>query len=147
MSRLFSTKRPNRNGYAVIDAHLQAVVERAVKVANRSCREVCGLLISDGYFLRLVCVPNKAKGPLSFEMSLRRARKIKKAARLVNLRLVGAFHSHPISGSEPGDSDIENAQRGMLMLIIDCENQKTALWRIKKRKAVAVSLHVIKPSN
>lgn len=141
---MFSKKRPSKKGCAIFAEPLKAMIKQAGKVAKPSLRELCGIIVSDGNCLHLVRTRNKVKRPCSFEITYREIRKVKRAARTMNYRLVGAFHSHPLSGAEPGDNDIKYAVDGTLMLIIECSSQEAKLWRIKKNKALPVPLHVIK---
>lgn len=123
--------------------HLREVLRLAVETAEPGGREICGVIVDSGHCLELVRTRNKARQPGSFALSPVRVKKIRRAARKLGHRVVGAFHSHPVSEAEPGPSDIRGARRGELMLILSCWDREARLWRIGKGRAHPVRLECV----
>ena len=144
MKTLFSSeKHAEKDGYVIVGEPLHAFIDLAITTAAPAGCEICGVLVANGRCLELIRMRNLSKRPGSFQLSLRRARKLGKAAHRIDHRLVGTFHSHPVSSAEPGASDIAGAFKGQLMLIISCWDKESKLWRIHKSKATPVPLHEI----
>lgn len=138
-----SRKRSKPDRKLLLAAELRRSIRRAVK-AGRTGDEICGLLVDNGWFLQLVPLKNKARAPGSFLLGRNRVREARKAARRFGYRVVGAYHSHPVSPPVPGEADIAGARRGDLMLILDAFEQKLGLWRIGQRKATRVPFRLLK---
>ncbi len=132
-----------KTGYVICRKHLRNVMRLAIKKAKGRGREICGVIVSNGHFLHLVRTRNRAKGPGSFQLPAGEVRKIQRTARKLNLRVLGTFHSHPVSEAEPGVSDIAGADDGALMLILSCWDKEAKLWKIRKRKAAEVPLECV----
>lgn len=126
-----SADRPCR----IIGEQLRAMIRRAVEVAEPNGREICGLILDNGYLLELLPVKNQTRAPGSFSISWMQWRKARKAARRLGHRVVGTYHSHPVSEAAPGPADLRFAQEGDLMLIFSCWDLEARLWLIRKGEA------------
>jgi proteasome lid subunit RPN8/RPN11 len=129
--------------HRIFRRQVRAFLKLAVKSSKTEGREICGLLLSNGYCLELVLTQNKTKRPGGFSFYSREVLKIERAAPFLNYRIVGTFHSHPWSSAVPGKSDIEYAEDDSLMLIISCWDKEANLWRIYNRKAHQVKLEYV----
>jgi proteasome lid subunit RPN8/RPN11 len=112
-------------------------------VAEPKGREICGLILDNGYLLELLPVKNQTRAPGSFAISWKRWRKARRAARRLGHRVVGTFHSHPVSEAAPGPSDIQFAREGDLMLIFSCWDREARLWHIREGKAMPLTFEVL----
>ena len=70
--------------------------KEAAKLAKAGGKELCGLILDNGYFLELVLVRNKSKRSGGFSFNFGEVSAIQKMARLCNHEIVGTFHSHPL---------------------------------------------------
>jgi proteasome lid subunit RPN8/RPN11 len=132
--------KKRRVGHSVFAEQVRAMLKRAARKADDG-REICGLLVSNGHCLELVRTKNKAKGPGSFQLPRRQCARIERAASRLGHRVVGTFHSHPISPAVPGEGDIRGVRAGWpLMLILSCWDNDAKLWRIRKSKADRLTL-------
>jgi proteasome lid subunit RPN8/RPN11 len=117
--------------------------KQARQAAKDNGREICGLLINNGYFIELVHVRNKCKTGGGFAFYVNEIRAIKKMTLVLNHEIIGTFHSHPVGLAEPGKSDIYYAVNDSLMLIFDVFGKKYALWHIQDKKAKPVQFDII----
>jgi len=109
---------------------LRTLAEREQKSDQR---EVCGLIVSeDGIRLRLLYLRNEALGAGEFFLSRQSQASAVRRARGQGMRVLGTFHSHPISEALPGVRDIQMAKPGSLMLIYDVCGRQAKLWEIRK---------------
>jgi proteasome lid subunit RPN8/RPN11 len=136
-------KRQPKSGYVIVGKHLRDFLKLAIKTAEPGGMEICGVIVSNGYCLDLVLTRNKSKHPGSFLLPSGQIRKIRRAARRLNHRIVGTFHSHPFSEVDPGESDIRGARAGDLMLILSCCDREAKLWRISKGTSKLVALQCV----
>jgi len=88
--------------------------------------ECCGLLVGrSGEILEAVPASNGASdptrryeiSPVDYFAQIRRCRRIN-AAQSERFAVVGAYHSHPHRGSEPSETDVAEAFRDFLFLIV-----------------------------
>ncbi len=95
--------------------------------------EVCGLLVSDrDGRLELLFLSNRGPRPGHFRIDKEEYLATRKAVHRTEKRVVGIFHSHPISEAVPSRRDIRGAVVG-LSLIYDVCGREARLWRILKR--------------
>lgn len=118
---------------------LQAEVKRAQRAAKRG-REICGILINENGHLGLLPVKNTASKCGAFKIIPSWCRISLRANAVEAGKIVGSYHSHPASSSEPGPGDIAGTYNGAYMLIIACYNAETHLWQVNNGKAFSVSL-------
>jgi proteasome lid subunit RPN8/RPN11 len=115
---------------------LERMQKQATKVAKSGGREICGLIVDNGYFLELVQVRNKSKHGGGFSFYAREVRAVHKMARVCDHEIVGTFHSHPLGLANPGSSDLYNAVDDSMMLIFDVIGGRARLWHIKSKRAI-----------
>ena len=102
--------------------------------AGEKYREICGMIIDDGCVLRLVRVRNASRQIGSFFITASDLKTVARAARRLGYKVVGTFHSHPISDAKPGYTDCRAGVPGRLMLVIDCIGREARLWRIMRNR-------------
>ena len=118
---------------------LQTEIRKAQRAAKRG-REVCGLLIHAGGFLRLVPVRNATNGLGGFEIVPSWCRISLRAKGVSAGKIVGTYHSHPASSAEPGPGDIAGTWDGAFMLILATWGERERLWQICGGRASPVGL-------
>jgi proteasome lid subunit RPN8/RPN11 len=117
--------------YKFLKPHLDKMIDAAIHAAADGGKEICGLLVDNGYFIELIQTKNKRKRGGGFAFYSQEVRSIEVAAEKLGRRIIGTFHSHPLSTAIPGESDLANAVDDSLMLIIEVEDKKAGLWHIK----------------
>jgi len=122
---------------------IKRTIRRAREAAQHNGREICGLLISNGHFVEILETKNASKvgGHSSFDP--KQIQTIINAAKELNHRIVGTFHSHAAYLAKPGGSDIGGSLDDSLLMIIDCIGNEARLWRIKNGKAKSVKIETI----
>ena len=113
---------------------LSKMINEAVSSAGQNGREICGLLVDNGYFIELIQVNNKIKEGGGFAFYVNEIRFLQKAVNKIDHEIIGTFHSHPEYIAEPSDGDIQNALDDSLMLIIDVMDKEVELWHIKDHR-------------
>lgn len=117
---------------------IRRLTSKAVESA-KDHREICGLLIDNGYFLQIKQTRNVSISRGSFVIGGRQIRSLERAALRLDLEVVGTFHSHIYAFPKPGESDIRGAADDSLMLVIDSVDRKIGLWRIRNNRAYSWS--------
>jgi len=134
----------SENGlFRMLRSSLERTLRQAKQAAKDNGKEICGLLIDNGYFLELVHVRNKCKTGGGFAFYVNEIRLIKRMVCVFNHEIVGTFHSHPVGLAEPGKSDIYNAVDDSLMLVFDVLGKTCALWHIHGKIATPVKFDPI----
>ncbi len=129
--------------YTIIKAQLDNAITEAVHAATEGGKEICGLLVRNGYFIDLIQVRNKSKRVGSFEFYLREIRSIQNAVERLRYRIIGTWHSHPFSDAKPGEEDIENALDDEVMLIISVTNKNAALWQVENKQVLQLKFSLL----
>jgi proteasome lid subunit RPN8/RPN11 len=111
----------------------KALQSESEKLAKSGGREICGLILDNGYFLELISIRNKVNRGGGFAFYFQDVRAICKWAKLSKHTVVGTFHSHPLGVAQPGPADLHNAVEDSLMLIFDVTGRSGALWIIKNK--------------
>ena len=107
---------------------LRTLAEREQKSDQR---EVCGLIVSeDSVRIRLIYLRNEALGAGEFVISGQSLESAARRARGRGMKVLGTFHSHPISEAISGPRDFQTAKSGSLMLIYDVCGRQARLWEI-----------------
>jgi proteasome lid subunit RPN8/RPN11 len=132
-----------RRKYRISRDELKAMTKEAIWAAQNNGKEICGLLVTNGYFVELVRTVNKTKRGGGFSFYSKEINSIESAAKKLNHKIVGTFHSHPYYIAEPGESDISDAFDDEIMLVIDVINRDAALWRIGKNRKVKLEIELI----
>ena len=120
--------------YRITKNQLDEITKAATSSATRGGREICGLLMDNGYFIELIRAKNMIRKGGGFQFNSTEIRTIQTAAKQLNHKIIGTFHSHPAYLAVPSDSDIRCTLDDSLMLIIDVLGKKAALWHIKDKK-------------
>ncbi len=121
-------------------SQIAAEVRRAVRLARREDREVCGLLVDTTHAIELLPLRNAARRPGSFRFDERQVRGVLRATKTLQWTVVGTYHSHPVSDASPGRGDIEGTVDDSLMLVIDGISRDVRLWRIKGGRSYPLRL-------
>lgn len=113
---------------------MDEIIDASVSAAANGGKEICGLLVDNGNFVKLIQVKNKRVKGGGFEFYSEEINSIQADAEKLGQEIIGTFHSHPLSTATPGESDLANAVDDSLMLIIDVIAKKAELWHIKGQK-------------
>lgn len=119
--------------YRIARRNLKTLIRLAVE-AGEDYQEICGVIVDCDYVLRLVRVRNASRRIGHSEIKLSDYQTVVKAARRLGYKVIGSFHSHPISDAKPGYSDCRADASGRLLLIIDCIGREARLWRIMRNR-------------
>lgn len=132
-----------KNKYKILRKEFKKVLENAIVSADDNGKEICGLIVDNGYFLNLITLKNKIKKGGGFSFYYNEVRFIQKAINKMDLEIIGTFHSHPIGLPEPSKSDIYGALDDSFMLIIDVLGKNASLWYLKKYKKKKMQIEFI----
>ena len=117
--------------YKISKKEYSRLRDRAKKAQRIDQSEVCGALISSkNEFLRLEFLKNYSANGCSFEISVDEVKKLRKSLMNKSEKVVGLFHSHPISEAIPSKRDIDESPLNRLMLIYDVCGLEARLYRI-----------------
>src|SRR5580658_2565672 len=95
--------------------------QKAAYRSQQDChKEICGALLCDSTGnLQLQFIKNLSEQPGRFEIRRKKLLDVSRAVKLDGLKLIGLFHSHPVSGPIPGLNDIKTTPVGFYHLILD----------------------------
>jgi proteasome lid subunit RPN8/RPN11 len=146
MPTQYGSKRASNGGngeLALLANERRRLHARSYRAQQCGHREVCGCLVAarEGV-LELFFLPNERDVPGHWEITDRVFRRVSQEARRAGKRVVGTFHSHPLSGPAPGKSDIERGRVGHLLLIYDVCGRDAKLWRIRLRNRQRTAVEV-----
>ncbi|MBI5095899.1 MAG: Mov34/MPN/PAD-1 family protein [Candidatus Hydrogenedentes bacterium] len=127
--------------FRILAKEIRPLMRKAVRL-SREHREICGVIVENGYFLHLIEVRNKSKCPGSFWLHFGDVNRVDNACQRLGNTIVGTFHSH-IIGAEPSRPDIAGADHGQLMLILDTCWREIGLWRIREARAYRLKHQLI----
>jgi proteasome lid subunit RPN8/RPN11 len=127
--------------YLLLDSELQTLLKKALVCARRLC-EIAGVIVGNREFLSLVEIRNVSRLYGSFQLHRGDWRKMERACNALGMEIVGTFHSHIASDPIPSRGDIRGAINGHLMLILDATGRKSALWQVRRGKAIAQEFEV-----
>ncbi len=117
--------------------------DRAYRALRRGHFEVCGLVIVDGRGrISLQFLRNESGDPGRYEISLRTIADVRNAAQQENRRILGSFHSHPVSEAAPGSGDLKRGFFKGVELIYDVCGRSVRMWRLVKRRGRRVLTEV-----
>jgi proteasome lid subunit RPN8/RPN11 len=120
--------------YILRKSDLQNLHLSAVRAQKRGQREVCGVLASDeNGRLELRFLTNRSERAGRFRIARTDYLIAREAIRRMGKRVLGIFHSHPISEAIPGRGDLLRAALNSFCLIYDVCGRKLRLWKIVKR--------------
>ena len=120
--------------YSVSKKDWVKVKRLALQAQRKNQGEICGALVLGNHQrLKLVFLKNRSEAPGQFMIALPELRLLRKKLPAF-MRLVGIFHSHPISEAVPSKEDLRQAPLRSLMLIYDVCGREAKLWRITGSK-------------
>ncbi len=100
--------------------------------------EVCGLVLANHQrVLRLRFLENISERPFRFAIEKAKIRAVEREMP-AGWRVLGSFHSHPISDAFPGDADKARAFYRGFELIYDVCGRSARLWRFYKTSTRAL---------
>ncbi len=129
--------------------------ERSYRAQQRDGSEVCGLLVvGRDKRIRLQFLRNIAKEPGKYNIDLREVKAMNRSIVAQNKKILGSFHSHPVSEAIPGAGDLKTGFYRGIEMIYDVCGREVKLWRVKRNgiKKTAKELPLIfearlKPNN
>jgi proteasome lid subunit RPN8/RPN11 len=125
---------PSDGVYFLPYGQFKTLQRRAHEAQRDDQREVAGAVVAfNDRLLGLRFLPNRDRSG-GFAIEERHFRKASKAARELRKRVIGTFHSHPISAAVPGSRDLHIARLNSVNLIYDVCGRMARLWRITKRR-------------
>jgi proteasome lid subunit RPN8/RPN11 len=119
---------------------------RALSAQRKDQSEVCGVVVvSTTGRLHLVFMPNRSAEPGRYLLSTAEVRVQARRSRGRGERVLGTFHSHPISEATLSRGDLARGFFGGYELIYDVCGREFRLWRLRRgagraKKAVDVPL-------
>jgi len=129
--------------YSIPRRELRRLYQRAHRAQRKNQSEVAGaLMLNDGHVLTLEFMRNRSDRPGHFELSRESLTELRREARREGRRVVGLFHSHPITEPEPGKNDLRDASVNSLMLIYDVCGRSAKLWRVRRKGGKKVAVEV-----
>lgn len=112
-------------------AELRRLQSRALRAQRRDFSEVAGLLVSGSRRrLKLWFLPNHSAHAGHFTIELDDVAAARRRARSRGARVVGLFHSHPLSRAVLGPGDRRGAVLNWLRLVYDVCERDVRLWRV-----------------
>ena len=115
----------------------------AVRAQRRAQKEVCGVLASDEHGrLELLFLANRSQRAGRFTIARADYLRARESIRRMGKRVLGIFHSHPISEAIPGRGDLARTALNNFCLIYDVCGRKPRLWKIAKRSGRKVAKEV-----
>jgi proteasome lid subunit RPN8/RPN11 len=107
---------------------------RAFRAQQRDQFEVIGVLLErPRRRLGLSFLRNHSDRPGHFEFGVSEVASVRREARLRGTRVVGFFHSHPVSPATLGPTDRREAVLNSLHLVYDVCGLDARLWRVTRR--------------
>ncbi len=129
--------------YILRRSELQKFHVSALQAQRRGQREVCGMLASDeNGNLELRFLNNQSQRAGQFSMARADYLKAREAIRRMGKRVLGTFHSHPISEAIPRRGDLAGTALNSFCLIYDVCGREPRLWKIVKRRDQRVANQV-----
>jgi proteasome lid subunit RPN8/RPN11 len=108
--------------------------DRAYRAQQRNQLEVVGVLLARSRRrLGLSFLRNHSDRPGHFEFEASEVASARREARSRRTRVVGFFHSHPVSPATLGPTDRRGAVLNSLQLVYDVCGLDARLWRVTRR--------------
>lgn len=129
--------------YTLRRTELEKLHVSALQAQRRGQREVCGMLASDeNGQLELRFLTNRSQRAGQFRIARAEYLKAREAIRQMGKRILGTFHSHPISEAVPRRGDLAGTALNNFCLIYDVCGREPRLWKIVKRRDQRVAKEV-----
>ena len=121
--------------YILRRSELRKLHVSALQAQRCGQREVCGMLTSDeNGQLELRFLTNRSQRAGHCLIARADYLKNREAIRQMGKRVLGTFHSHPISEAIPGPGDLKGIALNSFCLIYDVCGREPRLWKIMKRR-------------
>jgi len=121
--------------YFLSAAQLAWLRKEARRAQRIDQREVCGLiLVNTLNHLSLSALENRSRSPGAFELHLADVNATRTQLESGKKRVLGSFHSHPISEAVPSAGDRARAFYLGVELIYDVCADSARLWRYRQRE-------------
>jgi proteasome lid subunit RPN8/RPN11 len=118
--------------------------ERAHRAQRHNQSEVCGLmLICRGNNLHLRFLKNRSTESGKYLLSRSETKAAARSASGKGQKVLGTFHSHPISEAIPSPGDLQRGFFRGYELIYDVCGRKARLWRLTRNSAGATPEEVV----
>jgi proteasome lid subunit RPN8/RPN11 len=109
--------------------------DRAYRAQQRDQSEVAGLVVvEEDAKLTLMYLPNHSLDPCRYTLLWREVLEASRVVRREGGRVLGTFHSHPITEARPSEGDIARGFFHRHELIYDVCGREVRLWRLAKRR-------------
>lgn len=106
---------------------------RAIRAQQHGHLEVCGVVVVNARGrIKLRFLLNYSTMPYTFEMRRSEAQAVQRATERNGKRVLGSFHSHPLSDAKPGPGDISKGFYRGVELIYDVCGRCARLWKVQK---------------
>jgi proteasome lid subunit RPN8/RPN11 len=122
---------------------LENIISEAAIIAGETGKEICGFLVDNGYFIEFIKAKNRIRKGGGFAFFRKEVRQIEAAVKTLGHEIVGTFHSHPLYIAKPSESDIISAVDDSLMMVIDVQDKKAALWHIKNNRIMRTKFAIL----
>ncbi len=123
-------RRQSQQKYFISNREKLRLHRRAYKAQQQDHSEVCGVSIIDqrGY-ISFEFLKNYSAQPGRYALRLSDVRSIKRSISQYGKRLLGTFHSHPLSEAIPSLRDRKNGFYRGIELIYDVCGRELKLWQ------------------
>lgn len=127
-------KRPLQAEYFISDRERHRLHRRAYRAQQRDHSEVCGaLLVDQRKRLTFWFLKNHSVNRASYEVYLSDMKTVTASLAQSSKRILGTFHSHPVSEARPGTGDLKRGFYRGIELIYDVCGREMRLWQQKKQ--------------
>lgn len=125
--------------YLIAFSEFKKLVKQAYIAQQNGHMEVCGLVCIDTKgMLKLFFFKNRSNKPYNYQINTIDIALFKRRMK-PSYKILGSFHSHPISEAYPGRGDIENGFYNNFELIYDVCGVDLKMWyRFKKNSEVMI---------
>lgn len=115
--------------YLLPHGERRRLCERAYRAQQRDSSEVCGVLLASAErVLHLHFLANRSERPASWSLYRSDIAAVRKVLQGTRFKVVGTFHSHPVSEAIPGTRDYAAMSVRSLQLIYDVCGCEVRLW-------------------
>lgn len=130
--RLSKNKRPSQEGYFISNRERLRLHRRAYRAQQLDHSEICGALIVDGKrCITFLFLKNYSTQPGRYELRLSDIRSARTSVSHSARRIIGTFHSHPLSEARPSLGDRKRGFYRGIELIYDVCGREIKLWQQK----------------
>ncbi len=132
-SRLIETSMPN-DPYYISNIEIRRLHRLSYRAQQEDHLEVCGVLIVDGNRrIELRFLRNLSRKSYHYKVNLNHIRPIRELIKPRGMKILGTFHSHPVSYAIPGQGDLDGGFYNRIELIYDVCGREAKLWTFKTK--------------